>query len=88
MKQLLWFVLGFFIALNGSAFAQRGMLFDPAANNFDSILDTEVTKPLSDLLPDSHYQPSWNFHTFQDSQTGISGSLFLIALIDEIAELC
>ncbi len=29
MKQLLWFVMGFFIALNGPALAQRGLLFDP-----------------------------------------------------------
>ena len=67
------------LALCGPAFAQSGIIFDPTKRSFDPNLDTEVTKELNDLLPDdSYYQSSWNPHTFQDSQTGISGSLFLI----------
>ena len=67
------------LALCGPAFAQSGIIFDPTKRSFDPNMDTEVTKELNDLLPDdSYHQSSWNPRTFQDSQTGISESLFLI----------
>ena len=65
------------LALSGPAMAQRGSIVDYGIGPYES-LDTEETRDISELLPDSHYRSTWNFRTFQDSQTGISGSLFLI----------
>ncbi len=65
------------LALSGPAMAQRGSIVDYGIGPYES-LDTEETRDISELLPDLHYQSTWNFRTFQDSQRGISGGLFLI----------